>query len=113
MIKVGTDIVQISRINEKLSQRILGDKELQIFNSLKTERRKLEFLAGRFAVKESFVKATGNRLIEFKSINILMDESGEPYPDDETKKMFGEYEISLSIAHEKEYAIAVVILNRE
>jgi holo-[acyl-carrier protein] synthase len=113
MIKVGTDIVKISRLNDRFSKKILGLREMEIYNSLKTDQRKREFLAGRFAVKESFVKATGNKALDFKKINILIDKTGEPYPDADTKKMFNDYEISLSISHEKDYVIAIVILNME
>jgi holo-[acyl-carrier protein] synthase len=113
MIKVGTDIVKISRLNDRFSKKILGLKEMEIYNSLKTDQRKREFLAGRFAVKESFVKATGNKALDFKKINILIDKTGEPYPDANTKRMFNDYEISLSISHEKDYVIAIVILNME
>ena len=54
IIGIGNDIVDISRIDLKLSERILTEEE-------KTNKAKVthEYLAGRFALKESFFKALG------------------------------------------------------
>jgi holo-[acyl-carrier protein] synthase len=66
MIKgIGIDIIELSRIEEivtrqkKLVDRILTENEKQTFVHL-PERRKIEFLAGRFAAKEAY-SWDGNR----------------------------------------------------
>ncbi|AUF83484.1 ACP synthase [Mesoplasma syrphidae] len=56
--KIGIDIVENSRI--KLTQvfleKFLSAKELLIIESFENEQRKLEFAAGRWAVKEAIIK---------------------------------------------------------
>ena len=64
MIKgVGTDIIEISRIEKLLSQhsekgllRIFTDKEISYCSK---KRKNAESFAGRFAAKEALFKATG------------------------------------------------------
>lgn len=115
MIKgIGLDIVEIARIKElmnrtdKFQQRILSERELEIFHQL-SEKRKYEFLAGRFAAKEAFAKANGTGIregCEFQQIEILNDELGKPelYFHGQAVKGF------VSITHSRDYAAAQVIL---
>ena len=64
---IGTDIVQISRIegalgrNERFAEKILGPEELVKFHArrAKNDVRGLRFLATRFSAKEAFSKAIG------------------------------------------------------
>jgi len=103
---VGIDIVKIERI--KLSKRfislVLSSKEIELL-SLKDNKK--EFLAGRFAAKEAFLKANKKGLFEMSlnEIEVLSDASGAPYILHHNKR----YD-DVSIAHEKEYAVAVVII---
>ncbi len=60
---VGTDIVQISRIEmtwqrfgERFADRLLLDEERELFD---TSKHPVRFLSMRFAVKEAVVKAMG------------------------------------------------------
>src|SRR5690625_5764338 len=66
MIKaIGIDLIELKRIeasidkSDKFMQRILTPKEQEHFQNLRSQSRKVEFLAGRFAAKEAFAKATG------------------------------------------------------
>lgn len=112
MFSVGTDIVAISRISEELVERILSDDEKKIYNSFKSQKRRKEFAAGRFAAKEAFIKAYGKKNIDFKKIEFLKDENGKPVPGKKLKELLKDNELQISISHEKEYAIAVVIVLR-
>lgn len=62
---VGLDLVEIARIMDtvqrqpRFPERILSEQELERYHNYTTERRRIEFLAGRFAVKEAFSKALG------------------------------------------------------
>jgi len=116
MIKgTGIDIVEITRIkkvyehNERIKERVLTDKEQQIFEQL-SPKRKIEFLAGRFAAKEAFSKAYGTGIgkdLSFHDIEIETDARGKPYlikPD---------VHAHLSISHSDNYAIAQVIIEEE
>ena len=66
IVGIGIDIVELKRIRKinkrqkKFVDRILTPFEKEIINRL-TEKRQIEFLAGRFAAKEAFAKAVWNR----------------------------------------------------
>ncbi|MFU1788245.1 holo-ACP synthase [Mammaliicoccus sciuri] len=67
---VGIDLVEIERIQDWYTKRpemvnkILTKDELNIFNKIKLESRKIEFISGRFAVKEAFSKAMGTGMVK-------------------------------------------------
>lgn len=118
MIKgIGIDIIELKRIEKSMEQqprfpyRILTEKELIYFKSLSNTRRCVEFLAGRFAAKEAFAKATGRGIgeLSFQHMEVLTERSGAP-----TMNVIGYEEkcIHLSISHSEEYAIAQVILEQ-
>lgn len=105
-MKVGCDVVYLKRIEgkeETLSKGILSDNELPLY--LKSGRKE-EFLGGRFAAKEAFLKAKGTGLtgISLKSVEILPLDSGEPILRFEGKTY------PISISHDGEYAFAVCVL---
>nr|WP_263323817.1 holo-ACP synthase [Neobacillus sp. Marseille-Q6967] len=116
MIKgIGIDIVELSRIEmlvnrqSKFADRILTVKEKQRFDQL-TARRRIEYLAGRFAAKEAFSKAQGTGIgehLSFQDIEIGNDTAGKPVIIKPVTKGH------LSISHSKEYAVAQVIIEQE
>ncbi|WP_036222562.1 holo-ACP synthase [Mesoaciditoga lauensis] len=115
IVGVGIDIVDISRVTEKLAERILSPKEHEIW----TKRKGNEFLAGRFALKEAFFKAVGIgiRKYRLKDISFLPDEFGKPHiEENETvKKIREKHEFEIvhaSLSHDKGTAVAVIILER-
>lgn len=113
MIKgIGIDIIELSRIRDllnrqgKFSERILTSREKDTFETL-SERRQVEFLAGRFAAKEAFSKAMGTGIgqeLSFLDIEIITDPLGKPVivkPD---------VRAHLSISHSRDYAVAQVVI---
>ncbi|SHG32115.1 holo-ACP synthase [Ornithinibacillus halophilus] len=118
MIKgIGIDIIELERIKKSMKKeafliRILTEKEREQFYLLRQESRQVEFVAGRFAAKEAFSKATGTGIgeLSFQDIEVLNAEHGAPimivekYKDDE---------IHVSISHSKEFAVAQVILEQK
>lgn len=114
MIKgIGIDIVELERIKKlyerqpRFPGRILTKAEQQMFSKL-AEKRKIEFLAGRFAAKEAYSKAFGTGIggaLSFQEIEIEKDKNGRPY----FSKPAGP-RAHLSITHSREYAFAQVIL---
>ncbi|CAM3217099.1 holo-ACP synthase [Filibacter tadaridae] len=111
---IGLDIVELDRIaklnsdSSAFRQRILTQKELFLFESLKGHRQ-TEFLAGRFAVKEAYSKANGTGIgseCNLTDIEVLPDEFGKPvlYFKGELANGF------VSITHSKTVAAAQVIL---
>jgi holo-[acyl-carrier protein] synthase len=116
MIKgIGVDIIELSRIketiqnNKKFIERILCESEKNQFKKL-SEKRKVEFLAGRFAAKEAFSKAFGTGIgkdLSFQDIEIGTDKNGKPI-------ILKPKTIShVSISHSKEYAVAQVVIERD
>ena len=87
---IGTDIVQISRVEAALArngdhfaERILGPQELLKFHArrAKNESRGLRFLATRFSAKEAFSKAIGLGMrmpMTWRSAQMLNAPSGKP-----------------------------------
>lgn len=110
MIKgVGTDIVQISRLTEKIAHKVLSAKELEAYNGFNAESRKREYLAGRFAAKEALLKALPKeyRNINLTEIVIINDSEGKPRLESPS---FPKMSVVLSIAHERDVAIAFCVL---
>ena len=125
-IKTGIDIIEVERIKssiesmgDKFLMRVFTEKEIEY--SSKSESHKYEHFAARFAAKEAAFKAISELLnskydIDYKNIEVLVDENGRPsinFVDlkDEIKDNFKKIEsIDISISHIKEYAIANVVL---
>lgn len=82
---IGTDIVEVARIEASIAQfgdefakRILADSEFSIYLASHIKAR---FLAKRFAAKEAFSKALGTGLrhpATFQNIAVSHDELGKP-----------------------------------
>ena len=116
---LGIDIVETKRIKkdlddfgERFVKRILGADEIDLLQNRKDRE---QFLAGRFAAKEAAIKAMGKYLKDkppFYHIQILRDTHGMPqlvFNEDITHKLAG-LNSHVSISHEKNYAVAIVIL---
>ena len=81
--------------------------------------KKAEFFAGRFACKEAFSKAlgTGVRNFNLVEVSVLNDDLGKPEfhfsseLDSYIEKRCGKCKVHLSLSHEKEYAIAYVVID--
>lgn len=115
MIKgIGLDIIELARVEKiatrtaRFTERILTERERSIYGTL-SQRRKVEFLAGRFAAKEAYAKANGTGIgagCEFLQIEVLPNALGAPtlYFDGLVVNGF------VSITHSEAYAAAQVIL---
>ena len=119
MIKgTGIDIVEIDRIRDavqkwkhKFLRKVFNDSEV---SHCYKKKNTFQCLAARFAAKEAFIKAlsdlkAGGALPNLKDIVILNYPSGKPYIT--VRGDFPEhYVISLTLSHERHYAVAMVIL---
>jgi holo-[acyl-carrier protein] synthase len=106
MIKgIGCDIVEIARLKEKLIPKILAPQEISVYEALGSEKRKKEYLAGRFAMKEAVRKAAG--IIPFSEIVILNDSEGKPVLSCE--RLVGQ-KIHVSVSHETAYAVGLCVV---
>ena len=121
---VGTDIIQVNRLKKSLNKKLFLSRIYSKEEILKCKRSKVNSncFAKRFAAKEAFSKALGTGIskgISFNEIIILNEKSGKPYIKliNKTKKIVERklkkkiYKISLSIADEKDYAVAFVTIS--
>lgn len=123
IIGIGIDIVELERVEAviertpRILERILTEQERA--HLPQTQRRKIEYVAGRFAAKEAISKALGVGIGDYfswQSLSILSEESGKPYivyhhPDFFTPK-WGARSIHISIAHEKKNAVAFAVIEQ-
>ena len=126
---IGTDIVQISRIEaalarngERFAERILGPQELVKFHArrAKNELRGMRFLATRFSAKEAFSKAIGLGMrmpMTWRSAQMLNAPSGKPVivcsgALDEFMRQ-NKLSAQVTISDEAEYGVAFVIVTQE
>jgi holo-[acyl-carrier protein] synthase len=120
----GIDIIEVARI-QKVMERDIGFRD-KIFTPVEiayceTKKHKFENYAARFSAKESFLKAigTGWRFgIRFADIEVYHDELGKPFINvyGKAKELITQLSISkihVSLAHLKEMATAIVILESE
>ena len=115
MIKgIGLDIIELARVEKivartpRFVERILTERERAIYETL-SQKRKIEFLAGRFSAKEAYAKANGTGIregCEFVHIEVLPNELGAPTLYFQGHKANG----FVSITHSEAYAAAQVIL---
>ena len=109
---IGVDIVEFERIlaiknREKFVDKILNKKEIAVYATIINKQRRLEYLAGRFAVKEALYKAdnlacAGQKFTDFA---ILNDSAGAPYLASPTGMT-----VKITISHSKNYAVAFVVV---
>ena len=112
----GIDIEELTSIQnavekrEGFARRVLTDKEMERFSSLKG-RRQVEYLAGRWSAKEAFSKAMGTGIgkLGFQDLEILNNERGAPYF---SKSPFSG-KVWLSISHTDQFVTASVILEED
>lgn len=125
---IGTDIIQISRIEdalarhgERFAEKVLGPQELEKYRHRKTKVavRGLRFLATRFAAKEAFSKAIGLGLrmpMTWRALQTLNDPSGKPVvvASGALQEFMEQNKLSaqVSITDEADYAIAFVIVEK-
>ena len=108
MIGLGTDIVEIDRVKKALNnsflQKVLSPYEIKLCSNYKSERI-IEFVAGRFAAKEAIIKCLADYEVpKMANITVANNENGKPVVK------YKNYDILVSISHEKHYAIAVAYL---
>jgi holo-[acyl-carrier protein] synthase len=108
---IGIDIVELEEIKEKLSDkfvhRILSERELERYHGIKNTERRLQYLAGRFAVKEAYTKVYRkfDTPLRFVDVVVLNDAEGAPYIESTYRK---EDVLHVSISHSRNYVVAVV-----
>ena len=119
---IGTDIAEVRRFekwvrNPQMLERFFNEKEL---SSAKSEAARCQHYAVRFAAKEAFSKALGTGISGFnlKEVYITNNSEGAPLLNIEgaalslMKERLGQCKAFVSLSHEKEYALAFVVLEK-
>lgn len=118
---IGTDITEVRRFEKWV-------KDSQMINRFYNEAEKCsgtvaaqcQHYAARFAAKEAFSKALGTGLaFDLKDVFIKKNDEGKPFLmiQGTAKKLLdercGKCNVHVSLSHEKEYAIAYVIIEKD
>lgn len=119
VIGIGTDIIEIKRIedaikmNPRFIKKCFTKKEQELF---RMKKNNFQTIAGNFAAKEAVSKAigTGFSRFELRDIEILRDEKGKPcvFVHHNAKEILDQLRISeilISISHCSEYAVAYAL----
>ena len=119
---VGCDITKVSRfekwvLSKDMISRFYNESE-RISESAGLQR-KCEFYASRFAAKEAFSKALGTGIRGFNLSEVFISKDDNEKPEikvlGNAKKLLEEkcgekYKIHVSLSHEKESALAYVVI---
>ncbi len=126
IIGIGIDIISNERIKKSLKnplfiKRIFSKMEIDNANKFKS---KISYYSKRFVAKEAFAKSLGTGFrngLNFNDISIINDRLGKPtfLINNKIKKIIkkrfniNSFNFFLSIADEKKYSVAYVILQKK
>ena len=114
---IGVDIIEIARIEkaitrwkERFLKRVYTEKEIELC------RNRITAFAARFAAKEATMKAlgTGTMMVEWQEVETLASPSGQPIvylhgKAQSRAEQIGLKELSVSLSHSHDYAVASVV----
>lgn len=124
---IGIDLIEIDRIKGELERSgdrfctsIFTEDEIKYCKKGSNIDVRAQCFAGRFSAKEAFFKSIGTGLrnkLSWKDVEIMNDELGKPSfrlrkKAREFVEEIGVSNIQLSISHNRENAVAVVILEK-
>ncbi|MDO4813510.1 MAG: holo-ACP synthase [Gemella sp.] len=112
---IGTDIEEIERFYKFFDkpnylEKIYTQNEIEQFHNINHPRKKAEFLASRYVVKEAMSKALGvgiSKEFSFKDIEVEKTELGKPYI------IYKDFICHLTISHTKTTAVAFIVLEKK
>jgi holo-[acyl-carrier protein] synthase len=119
VIATGVDIVEIVRVadllkrhGERFRRRVYTDREWNDSGG------RVESLAARFAAKEALIKALGSREPALREIEVVRPERSQPSlrlwgRAAEIARSLDVRELSVSLSHGQEHAVAVVVVVRD
>tara|TARA_B100000795_G_scaffold192446_1_gene146838 strand:- start:175 stop:561 length:387 start_codon:yes stop_codon:yes gene_type:complete len=126
ILGIGVDIVDNSRVAKSLKnklfiKRVFSNSEILIAKKIEN---KGSYYSKRFAAKEAFAKSLGTGFrddLNFNDISIVNDKLGKPsfLINEKIKKIVkkkfktSSFNFFLSIADEKKYSVAYVILQKK
>ncbi len=128
IVGIGLDVVEMARMGKILEGRsgsrfvdkVLTLEERKAWEAL-PHRRALEYVSGRFAVKEAVVKALGcgiGATVGFQDMEVTPDELGKPEcrlsPAAIDRLGWGDsdYRLHIAITHERTMAAATALIEK-
>lgn len=119
ILGIGTDIVEIDRVSKAIQKDSFLNKCFTQNEINLIKKKSPQTATGNFCAKEAFSKAlgTGFRNFSLKDVEVLRDNLDKPYIilHNNAKNIFEKIEansIYVSISHCKEYATAVVVIEK-
>lgn len=101
---LGIDIVYLPEFEEKLKN--LSMEKVFLPHEL-SQNKSQESLAGIFAAKEAFFKATGGKK---NWLDVWIEKNKEGKPEIKSLTVDGNQKADVSISHAGDYAIAIVMI---
>lgn len=129
IVGIGLDVVEMGRIagvldstaGERFVARVLTARETELLQGMPPKRR-TQFVAGRFALKEAVVKALGcgiGSVVGFHDIESLPDELGKPVCklSESALARLGlagrTLRLHVAITHERSIAAATAVIEKD
>ena len=110
-MKIGIDIVDLKKFKDNISsggntmmEKIFTKEEMYF-------AKEVNKLAGIFAAKEAFIKASPNNKYKMNEIEIVKDKNGKPILK-EPANVVEDGEVELSIAHDGNYVVAICVMKK-
>jgi holo-[acyl-carrier protein] synthase len=121
IVGIGLDIAEFAKLdvtNASFLNTVFTPAEIEAVSQYK--RTQLEHYAGKFAIKEAFMKAIGAGIqqgVWFKHIEVLNQESGAPYVVlyGEARAIVDQLALShihITLSHSAGIAVGLVILEK-
>jgi holo-[acyl-carrier protein] synthase len=114
IVGIGVDIIEVARIQNlaekspRFLKRVFTDTEIKYSEG---KKNKFQHLAARFAAKEAFFKALGEK-INWTDVGIVNLRSGKPELELIGSRLFSFDRTYVSLSHLQDYAIAYVVLEK-
>ena len=109
-MRIGVDIVEISRIKNfvenNILDRVFSLEEIKYCTSKKLAKNKYQSFAARFAAKEAVIKALDDKTINLRDILVENLPSGKPIVKIKNRDL----KIEISLSHCDKYAVAMVMV---
>lgn len=123
IVGIGVDISSqiriqnsVDKLGDKFLQRILTEQEIELCQRYRSPAARY---AGRFAVKEAFMKAVGTGMykVGFHDIQVFNHDSGAPYIETSGRAQqvlddLAVQHIHVSISHDMDMAVGMVVLEK-
>ena len=115
ILGIGVDMIEVARVQKAIERNPrFTDKVFTETETTYSDGKKSRFmhLAARFAAKEAFFKAIGRR-ISWTGVETVNLPSGQPFIRIPDSADYGFTRSHLSLTHIAEYAVAVVVLEKD